>query len=522
MITYNSRDVAITAMIVAPLAEAIRARQQEAPARFWPTVQGFCVELHRNGMYVDQARRRSWDVRLRADARRYLGTVQGLLSRPSFNPNSVVQLRDLLFEEWGLLPHGEPTESGDPSTGDDTLRAMLGPSYRLDDTKRNVIRAVRRFRAVTKMRGTYILKWRPIGERMGDDDLAFDADETAEERKSRLDRLDATHGLVLPDGRLHSDYSAHGTVGWRLSSSRTNMQNCPDDLRDTITATPGYVLVGCDEAQLELRMVAALAEAQVYLAALNAGEDPHAVLCEDFFGDHYRSASKTEKKALRRFVKEFTYASFYKAEDDTKHAVLTSSEGWVCSVCGVALGNYVARCEKHPEAIHDRRILYPDLSLREVVAFSAKWLDRNPEIALWWEKEIAEFRRQKYLAEPIFGMRRDFLDGEDPNAEVNLKAQSGGSALVHLATEIVMRELPKYGARLVQQGHDSLVSEVPMDHEKYQDDDAEFGYCPPKCGCRANRVARMKEEAMAMDGRRWGLPVKFQGEAKIGFRWNEV
>jgi hypothetical protein len=32
----------------------------------------------------------------------------------------------------------------------------------------------------------------------------------------------------------------------------------------------------------------------------------------------------------------------------------------------------------------------------------------------------------------------------------------------------------------------------------------------------------MKEEAMNMDGMRWGLPVKFVGEAAIGFRWNEV
>jgi uracil-DNA glycosylase len=519
---YNARDCAITALTLKPLSDAVRARGQEAAAKFWPTVQGFCVELHRNGMYVDQARRKEWDRRLLVDARRYLKTVQELLARSHFNPNSVPQIRDLLFDEWALLPHGKPTEAGDPSTGDDTLRAMLGPSYRLDEHKKSVIKAVRRFRAVTKMRGTYVLKLRPIGERMSDDDLAFDEEESDEERKKRIEKLESTHGLVLPDGRIHPDYSAHGTVGWRLSSSRVNAQNFPDDLRDMVTAPAGYVLVGCDEAQLELRMVAALAKAEVYLAALNAGEDPHAVLCEDFFGDIYRMAGKAEKKALRRFVKEFTYASFYLAEDDTKHGVLTSSEGWVCGQCSLALDNYVARCEKHPSAIHERRILYPDLTLREVVAFSAKWLNRNPEIATWWETEQAEFRRQGFLAEPIFGMRRDFLDGEDPNAEVNLKAQSGGSALVHLATEIIMRELPKYGARLVQQGHDSLVVEVPVDHARYTGKDAEFGYCPPKCKCRANHVARMMELAMAMDGRAWGLPVKFVGEAKIGFRWNEV
>jgi hypothetical protein len=137
-----------------------------------------------------------------------------------------------------------------------------------------------------------------------------------------------------------------------------------------------------------------------------------------------------------------------------------------------------------------------------------------------------EFRRQHYLAEPIFGLRRDFLDGEEPNEIANYKAQSGGSALVHLATEIIMRELPKYGARLVQQGHDSLVSEVPKDHERYKpregEPPAEFGYCPPGCGCRANKVARMKEEAMTVDGAKWGLPVRFAGESKIGNNWKEV
>jgi hypothetical protein len=61
-----------------------------------------------------------------------------------------------------------------------------------------------------------------------------------------------------------------------------------------------------------------------------------------------------------------------------------------------------------------------------------------------------------------------------------------------------------------------------MDHDRYAGDDAEFGYCPPGCGCRANRVARMKEEAMKMRGEPWGLPVGFAGEAKIGVRWNQV
>lgn len=831
MKVYNGRDVAITALAIPAMVRAIKERGQERAARFWPTVQDFCVQLHRNGLPVDQGVRAGWDLRLRQDARHYLKVIRGALGRPSFNPNSVLQLRDLLFEEWQLLPYGKPTESGDPSTGDDTLRAMLGPGYDLTPAQRNTIRAVRRFRATTKLRGTYVVKARPIGQPLTDGDLAFDEEEDSEERETRIEKLQKRPGLVMADGRLHANYGAHGTVGWRLSSSGPNCfdaetqvltphgwiqisdldptcpvaqwehgavsfahptayyrehadrmvtlrnqhidlrltpdhrcllrhrktgalrvfradeypedwaqihagkrfgsgldltddelivlcamqadghwdgskslgmdfcftrqrkidrlvgaldrlevpysrndasgrtrirvgagdlaqrmlfflgrekqfkwsmlfdmtqaqintfveecylwdgsetrrncysssirqnaevfqaacalsgrrahwrvyaaasgnpnyqvdvvrrdysmttnverrveatdetvyclsvpssyvlvrrggeihvtgqcQNLPDDIRDMFVAGPGRIFVGCDEAQLELRMVAGLARAAEYIAALKTGGDPHYALCLDFFGDNFLKAAGGGKKALRRFVKEFTYASFYLAEDETKHRVLTSSEGWVCSVCAAPLDNYLARCVDHPTARHEKRILYPDLTLRDVALFSRKWLDRNIEIETWWETEQAEFRRQGYLAEPIFGMRRDFLDGDDPNAEVNLKAQSGGAALVHLATEIILRELPKIDptALFALQGHDSVVFEVAQDHPKYvgtKEAPAEFGHCPPGCGCKANRVARLCEDAMRMDGNKWGLDVPFAGEAKIGKTLKEV
>ena len=50
----------------------------------------------------------------------------------------------------------------------------------------------------------------------------------------------------------------------------------------------------------------------------------------------------------------------------------------------------------------------------------------------------------------------------------------------------------------------------------------EFGWCPPRCKCTANRSARILQEAMTVDGRRWGLPVTFLGEARIGQDWAHV
>ena len=249
-----------------------------------------------------------------------------------------------------------------------------------------------------------------------------------------------------------------------------------------IVAAPGHMLVGCDEAQLELRMIAGLSKAAVYCEAFSKGEDPHRALCLDFFGDKFSSASDSQKKALRVFVKQFTYASGYMAGSETVHAALTSSED------------------------EEGRLLYPNLTLRETANFHDKWLARNPEIEKWWEEILNEWRSQHFLVEPVLGLKVDFLDGEDPSKMINFKPQSGGSALVHLATFEARKEIPFErwgpGTGIITQTHDSLVVECPESE--------------------VSRVKGILEEAMRMDGTRYGLPVPFLGEAKVGKTWKEV
>jgi DNA polymerase I-like protein with 3'-5' exonuclease and polymerase domains len=253
-------------------------------------------------------------------------------------------------------------------------------------------------------------------------------------------------------------------------------------LRDMIVAGPGNVLVGCDEAQLELRMVAGLAHAAVYCEAFARSEDPHHALCLDFFGDKFTSASDSQKKALRVFAKQFTYSSIYHAGDETVHDTLASSED------------------------EEGRLLYPDLTLRETSAFHDKWLRRNPEIETWWNDVLEEWRKNHCLVEPILGLKVDFLDGEDPSKMINFKCQSGGAALVHLATFKALEQIPFAawgpGTGIITQTHDSLVVE-----------------CPESEG---PRVKAILEEAMRMDGRAYGLDVPFLGEPTIGKTWKDV
>jgi uracil-DNA glycosylase family 4 len=535
---YCAVDTVVTGLAIPRVAAGVRARNQEAQARLFPELQDICVGLHRGGLYVDQERRREWDRQLVAEAKEHREKCKALAQDRDLNPGSTQQLGTLLFDRWGVLPH-HYTELAEPSTDDDALRAFLSPKWSLSEEKRAFVQTVRAYRKATKLRGTYILRLRPISEvYVPEPELAEEEEEeearTEEQQSERKRQRKARRardrglakpacGLVLPDGRVHADYLPHGTLGWRFSSSKPNLQNIPVKLRDLFVAPPGRCFVGCDEAQLELRMVAGLAKIAYYLEAFARGEDPHFQLCVDFFKGDFTSASATHRKLLRKFVKEFTYASLYRAKDETKHEVLTSSED-----------------EKG-------KLLYPWLTLRQTAAFSEAWLRRCSEIEKWWESDVAEWRRQGFLAEPILGLTCDFLDGESEDSRegggerdkrhlknrlANFKSQAGGAGLVHLATFDFLKEVPfgrwGPGTGLVQQGHDSLLAEVPMDHPPVKVEVDEKGeqkitWCESTaCRCTANRTARLLEECMAMDGNRWSLPVKFLGEAKIGFNWQQT
>lgn len=501
---YNALDLSITALALQQISHAVVERDQVKAARFWPKVQETCVGLHRNGMRVDQKKRLEYDKDLLAEAIRLRKDIRERVGIASFNPNSGPQLQDLLFERWGLLPSFY-TETGDPSTNDDSLRSFLMQPT-LDADRKTVIKLLRAYRVAVKLRGTYVTKLSPINEPITLPELAWDEDETPEERADRIKKNAKKYGICLPDGRVHPDYSAHGTVGWRLSSSRCNAQNFPDDLRDMIIPAEGNILVGCDEAQLELRMVAGLSKASMYCAAFQTGGDPHLDLSLAFFGEVFERASKDGKKKLRRLIKEFTYAGAYRAGPHTIWEVLTSGEEYVCPVCRTPLRRKTDRCEAHPAAYPEKALIFPDLTIRETTALHETWLGRNPEIEEWWESDLADFKRQGFLAEPIFGLKRDFLDGEEINEIANYRPQSGGSALVHIATERVKDQIPfeKWGpgTGLIQQGHDSLVVECPI--------------------AEAEDVKNILEESMKEDGNKWGLPVPFIGEGKIGPTWRDV
>lgn len=487
---YNARDCGVTALSIPTLAQAVRDRGQTAQAKWFPLLQGLCVDMHKAGMLVDQTKRKEWDTKLLADAQKYLREIRDAVGYDDFNPGSTRQVRELLFDEWSLMPV-DYTETGDPSTGDDTLREILA-KQNLDDDQRKTIQDIRLYRRRTKYRGTYTLKFRPMREAAIGEFFAVDDEETEEEREARFKKESKRYGIALDDGRIHGDWNPHGTLGWRLSSSNPNMQNLPNKLRDMFIAPPGRRLVGCDQAQLELRMGAGLAKSVAYLEAFDQDLDPHLQFCYDIFGRETYDNAK-DKKALRRLVKELTYASEYRAEVETVHSVLSAAED------------------------DDERLLFPTLTVSKTAAMHRKWLSRA-KFDRWWEETDRAFAAQGFLLDPILGLRCDFLDGvDDPqlgNKLVNFLCQSGGAAIVHLATKRFLQYAPpdwwersKVDPRLrrvmlIQQGHDALVAEA--------DDDI------------AEKVGKFLEECFTFQKHEFRLGIKFLGEMKVGGNWKEV
>ena len=452
---YCATDVAVTARVVAPLKRMARGRRQLYLYNLDAKVQDICTGMHRLGMRVDEKRRAAHEAEQTKLAARWLGTIHGL--QPDLNPNSHVQLRALIFDDWALPPH-EYTTSGEPSTDAASIRSLIANPL-VDEDQRALLEAVRFYRRAEKLLSTYIRKLAPGA------------------------------GIVTTEGYVHPDYNAHGTVTGRLSSSNPNFQNIPYNLRDMFVPPPGCVFVGADYDQLELRFASALAGAKGYLDAFEKRLiDPHNLTADLMFGDAFWScegAPETKMgkgsgqfKKLRDLAKTICFASLYGAAPKKVHEIIGSAED------------------------DSGKLLYADMDLRQVRTLHRKWLERAPEFKAWWKQTQQAFSRHGYITERVMERRRYFVQ-EDYNAIINFGVQAGGFAVVALSmVELIEKHLPfDFGQRtgLVNQLHDAVLFAVPEGRADYAQD------------VITETLTRRVE----------GLPVTFTAEAAIGTTWKD-
>ena len=193
----------------------------------------------------------------------------------TFNINSTQQLSDILFNTLRLAPpdRSNKTASGHYSTAAGVLDLLSG--------QHPVVEMVLEYRELTKLKSTYV---------------------------------DALPLQIHPEtGRVHTSFSQTGAVTGRLSSSDPNLQNIPTktDLGRTVRkgfiAREGNLLLSVDYSQIELRIVAHMAEDEAMLAAFRAGQDIHATTAAAIYGVPLSKVIKEQ----RRHAKAINFGLIY-------------------------------------------------------------------------------------------------------------------------------------------------------------------------------------------------------------------
>jgi DNA polymerase I-like protein with 3'-5' exonuclease and polymerase domains/uracil-DNA glycosylase len=519
---YCSLDAHLTAKILPGLSEQLRLRNQVHVWQFDQRVQLVCRSMHATGMFVDQAARLAKEKELLSRRFTLLADIRDRLQLPDFNPGSVFQVRDILFEQWKLTPplddEDRYTASQDPSTADLVLRALL-TDHSVPDEQREVIKLLRYYRKIQKVLGTYVVKLRPANMAA---DLGWDEEDDWADKETRERYGEVKQGIVDPrTGRMYPGWSAVPPVTGRLSSSKPiNAMNFPSKLRGMACAAPGNVLVGADSDQIEVRVAASLWEVELYLRAFEEGKDVHSMNSFTIFGDAFCKAAgidpaafsapgmlvgtawdaegkfigKGDAKNLRSLGKAVFLASQYMAGVEKAQQMIQRTE-------------VPAKDPTTGEELKDGTtdLPYALLPLRKVREMRDRWMGGVPEYEHGWKKEINEWRLQGYLTDPILGRRRDFLDGENPNELVNYKVQSSAASIISTAMLEIYDQIPEGkwgpGTGIVNQCHDHIVVECPENE--------------------AEGVAKIIERAMNVSYA--ALPgVKFTASASIGHSWDKV
>ena len=320
--------------------------------------------------------------------------IHQLAGQP-FNIQSPKQIGEILFGQL-QLPVIKKTPAGAPSTDEEVLQ-KLAEDYPLPAR-------ILDYRSLAKLMSTYIEK---------------------------LPRM------VNPKtGRVHTNFSQAVAVTGRLASSDPNLQNIPvrteegRRIREAFVAADGCKLVSADYSQIELRIMAHIAQDKNLLAAFAAGLDVHQATAAEIFG----IALATVTAEQRRYAKVINFGLIYGM-----------------SAFGLAgnLGIERAAAQKYIDT----------------------YFERYPGVAQYMERTRLEARESGYV-ETVFGRRLWLpeIKSSGPRrqgaerAAINAPMQGTAADLIKLAMIAVQQwiEAEKLHTRLLLQVHDELIFDAPF------------------------------------------------------------
>ena len=352
--------------------------------------------MERNGIRIDSTLLAKQGQQVGKRLLELEGEIHKLAGQP-FNIQSPKQIAEILFGQLEL-PVIKKTPSGAPSTDEEVLQ-KLAEDYPLPAR-------ILDYRSLAKLMSTYIEKL----PRMADPKT----------------------------GRVHTNFSQATAVTGRLASSDPNLQNIPvrteegRRIREAFIPADGCKLLSADYSQIELRIMAHIAEDENLLTSFRDGKDVHQATAAEIFGIPLEDVSSEQ----RRYAKVINFGLIYGM-----------------SAFGLA-GN---------------------LGIERSAAqnYIAKYFDRYPGVAQYMERTRSEARENGYV-ETVFGRRLWLPEIKGSNgprrqgaerAAINAPMQGTAADLIKLAMIAVEDWLEKeqLKTKLLLQVHDELVLDVPLD-----------------------------------------------------------
>jgi DNA polymerase I len=392
----DANGVAERAVVTRVLAERQRARlEEDGLTRLFHEVElplvDVLVEMERAGIKLDVERLRGISKRF-GDRAAELERRVWELAGEQFTIGSPQQLGQILFEKLGL------SRKRRGKTGFSTDARVLQAIR----SEHEIIPAIEEWREVTKLKSTY---------------------------------LDAFPELIGDDGRLHTTFNQTATATGRLSSTDPNLQNIPirteqgREIRACFVAETGHKLISADYSQVELRLLAHIADEPVLKEIFRRGEDVHTATAEAILGG--RSDPGTRSKA-----KMVNYGIVY----------------------GLSAFGLADRLQIEKE---------------EAQEFIDAYLERFPRVRAFIEATIERAREEGHVA-TLFGRIRRVPELRSRQFQtrslgerlaVNMVIQGTAADIMKLAMVRARDELRAagLGTRLVLQIHDELLFEAPDD-----------------------------------------------------------
>ena len=310
-----------------------------------------------------------------------------------FNINSPKQLGVLLFETLGL-PHGKKTKTG-YSTNVEVLEKLKD--------KHEIIPAIMDYRMLTKLKSTY---------------------------------ADGLMKVIEGDGRVRTTFQNLVTATGRLSSTEPNLQNIPvrtdlgAEIRKMFVPREGCVLVDADYSQIELRVLAHIADDTVMQDAFKSGLDVHTVTASQVFHVPFEEVTALQRRNAKavNFGIVYGISEFSLAED-------------------LGVGRYEAK------------------------DYIESYLDHYRGVRRYMKQVVVDARDTGYT-QTIYGRRRSIPELTSQNFNIrsgaerialNTPIQGTAADLIKLAMirvdAALRRDFPQ--AKLILQVHDELIVECP-------------------------------------------------------------